>query len=193
MAGANTNFVTGPGLRHGSLIYTHENYRYSKHKQLSDGCTRLKCTNYKTCRGAATLSADGRTITPRLPHNHLNDRDNIVASQFREGLRGNITDRDADVKAIYNNLADLFTLTHSPRTRDIVPFESIASTMYTVRGTLPRRDAECPICLGGRDPEYILVGCGHPYCEDCARALQRGTGICAVCQQAFTDINIVHK
>ena len=36
MAGANTNFVTGPGLRHGSLIYTHD-----KMHQLQDmsGCS----------------------------------------------------------------------------------------------------------------------------------------------------------
>ena len=60
------------------LIYTHDDYRYSKHKQLNDGSTRLKC------RGAATLAADGLTITPRLQHNHLND---IVASYFSEGLR----------------------------------------------------------------------------------------------------------
>ena len=47
---------------------------------------------------------------------------------------------DTDLKAIYNNLADLFTLTHTPRIREIVPFDSIASTLYALRGTLPRRE-----------------------------------------------------
>ena len=75
---------------------------------------------------SATFSADGLAIT----HSNLNGRDNIVASEFREGLRGNATERDADLKAIYTNLADLFNLIHSPRIRGIVPFESIASTLY---------------------------------------------------------------
>ena len=141
MAGANTNFVTGPGLRHGSLIYTHDNYRYSKHKQLSDGCTRLKCTSYKTCRGAATLSADRTTITPRLAHNHLNDRDNIVASQYREGMRGNVTERDADLKA------DLFALTHSPRIREIISPSFLA---FPSPGRIERRH-------GGETRSHVLM------------------------------------
>ena len=136
--------------------------------------------------GCSKISSRWINITPRLQHNHLNDRDNIVASQFPEGLRGKV---DADLKAIYNNLADLFTLTHSPRIREIVTFDSIASTLYTLRGTLPNREAECPICFRERDPSTFWWDLGTPTAKSVLGPCKRGARVCVVCQHPFTEIN----
>ena len=78
---------------------------------------------------------------------HLSNRDNIVASQFREGQRGNVTERDVDLKAIYNNLADLFALTHSPRIREIISPSFLA---FPSPGRIERRH-------GGETRSHVLM------------------------------------
>ena len=115
----------------------------------------------------------------------------ITASKFRADLRARITDADVDVQDTYNQLIAEYGVNVCPQIGEIVPFDSIRSTFYAYAASLPARDDECPICLQGKVPKAIAVGCGHSYCEPCLRDLKDMDPTCVVCRQPFTDISRV--
>jgi late competence protein required for DNA uptake (superfamily II DNA/RNA helicase) len=45
--------------------------------------------------------------------------------------------------------------------------------------------SECPICMEGRPRDWVLVPCGHMFCEDCVMnvfvADQEGKRKCPIC------------
>ena len=186
------NYIVAPGLKRNSRIFIFDEYRYSFHRKLTEGRKRLRCTNYKNgCRGAAILSADAMTISPTTAHLPDEDRTFIVRAKFREDLRKSVEATPGSLRTKYDDLVALYELTVHPNIAELVPWSTISSSFYTFVADQAARDNECPVCLGPKTPQFLIVGCGHTFCETCARSLQSTSKRCGVCRGNFVDINQV--
>ena len=117
------------------------------------------------------------------------DEVEMEALKLRAALKRSVTAHDEDLKVLYEQVAGRYPAA----VRERVPLKSILPTLYKKRQALPTPAKRCPVCLGRKRKPYCIVVCGHTYCKQCAKALQRiEPKRCGVCREDFEHIQAVY-
>ena len=189
-----TSYGKIEGKRKGSIVYVHDNFTYTLHKEIK-GEVKVRCVHYRKylCKASGYINKATDLFTAKDDHNHTSEESEIQMMKFKSELKDTVESSSDTIVNIFREVAKRY----STHVVSQCPLKSLRSMLYkrrkkniSINNTAEEegdRGNKCSVCLGAREETWALKPCFHAFCASCSEEVINTCRICPLCRAQTSE------